>query len=148
MKLIDLQLQRQARSGKLRVENFLSEFESVMTRSRSRRTRDENVVKLRDFKSYLFGKYITKLPVMKEYPHRDYPLPSSSARPCSTNIPPEAITAVVNGQYVKGDMIPRWKKTGKQSVSADATAVEDAIPTETDPLISSEITVDRKAMVC
>jgi hypothetical protein len=96
-------------------------------------------LKLRDFKSYLFGKHLTKLPVLKEYRHRDFPLPCSSAKPCHTKILEEDIVAVMHGQYVvQGNMIPRWKKLDHkaQTDSQGEVYEEGPQPTEKDPLLS------------
>lgn len=75
----------------------------------------ERAVKLKAMKQFLFGKFIMKVPVLKEDRWTDLPLPESSAVPYSAKRLPLAELAMkeagyhrirVPGQHLEGDMIP------------------------------------------
>ena len=79
------------------------------------RIKRENAAKLRDIKKYMFGDYITKVPVLKADRHRDIPLPESQAVPYVPKPLQLADLAMreagknltrLPGQHLKGDMIP------------------------------------------
>jgi hypothetical protein len=136
MKLVDvIYLQKFERGGGHQLHAFMS----VLSRRRKRRQRDEALIKLRDFKAYMFGKYLTRLPVLKEYRYQDIPLPCSSATPGTYKVSSEDIVLVMQGQYVEMGMIPRWKKrdNGSTSVMVPAVVEENAYPSESDPLLGS-----------
>lgn len=86
----------------------------------ARLKREENL-KLKDMKRIMFGKYITRVPVLKEDRYRDLPTPESHAEPYDPG--PIAISELamqdagyrrvrVPGQYLVGDMIPKVATTG------------------------------------
>lgn len=75
----------------------------------------ERAQKLKAMKKFLFGKFIMKVPVLKEDRHCDFPLPESSAVPYSPK--PLALAELamkeagyhrirIPGQHLEGDMIP------------------------------------------
>lgn len=79
------------------------------------RIKRENAAKLRDIKKFMFGDYITKVPVLKADRHRDSPLPESQAVPYVPKPLQLADLAMreagykrtrLPGQHLKGDMIP------------------------------------------
>lgn len=79
------------------------------------RIKRENAAKLRDIKKFMFGDYITKVPVLKADRHRDAPLPESQAVPYVPKPLQLADLAMreagykrtrLPGQHLKGDMIP------------------------------------------
>jgi len=79
------------------------------------RIRKEEAIKQKDMKRIFFGKYVTRVPVLKEDRYRDVPLPQSQATPY---IPPRRTLNEVAmedagyrrtripGQHLIGDMIP------------------------------------------
>lgn len=80
------------------------------------RMRRENAAKLKAMKMYMFGKFITRVPVLKEDRYRDLPLPESMAVPYKPGRVPLSELAMkeagygrsrLPGQHLSGDMIPR-----------------------------------------
>lgn len=80
------------------------------------RIKRENAAKLRDVKKFLFGNYISRVPILKADRHRDVPLPESQAVPYRPKPLPLAQLAMkeagyrrtrLPGQHLAGDMIPR-----------------------------------------
>lgn len=80
------------------------------------RIKKEKAAKLRDMKKYMFGKFITRVPVLKEDRYRDVPLPGSSATPYKHALLPLSEVAMqeagyrktrIPGQHLTGDMIPK-----------------------------------------
>jgi hypothetical protein len=76
----------------------------------------EDAVKLRAMKEYMFGKFVTRVPVLKEDRYRDLPLPESSAAPYQLSLQPLAELAMQDvgyrrkrlvGQHITGKMIPQ-----------------------------------------
>jgi hypothetical protein len=85
----------------------------------------ENNTKLKDFKQYMFGKYITKVNIMKKDRFIDEPLSESSAVVYNPNVKSLGAIAMqeagyhrvrVDGQQLVGEMIP--KKLEKPSTEA------------------------------
>ena len=81
------------------------------------RIKRENAAKLRDIKKFLFGNYISRVPILKADRHRDVPLPESQAIPYRPKPLPLAELAMkeagyrrtrLPGQHLAGDMIPRY----------------------------------------
>lgn len=81
-----------------------------------KRIKKEKAAKLRDMKKYMFGKFITRVPVLKEDRYRDVPLPGSSATPYKQELLPLSELAMqeagyrrtrIPGQHLTGDMIPK-----------------------------------------
>jgi hypothetical protein len=75
----------------------------------------EDAQKLKDMKTFLFGKFILKVPVLKEDRWRDIPLPQSKAEPYKAKSLALAELAMqeagyhrtrVGGQHLEGVMIP------------------------------------------
>ena len=86
---------------------------SAVARARIRR---EDQAKLKAMKKYMFGKYITRVPVLKEDRYRDLPLPESTAQHFKAR--PIAMSELamadagykkirLPGQHLVGDMIPK-----------------------------------------
>jgi hypothetical protein len=80
------------------------------------RVKRENTVKLKAMKSYMFGKYVTRVPTLKEDRYRDMPLPESTAVPYAVQRVPLSELAMqeagyhrtrLPGQHLVGDMIPK-----------------------------------------
>ena len=79
------------------------------------RIKRENAAKLRDVKKFMFGNFISKVPILKADRHRDVPLPESQAVPYKPKPLPLAELAMkeagyrrtrLPGQHLHGDMIP------------------------------------------
>jgi hypothetical protein len=80
------------------------------------RIKRENAAKLKAMKTYLFGKFISRVPVLKEDRYRDIPLPESTAVPYTPPPVPLSEMAMreagyrrtrLPGQHLVGDMIPK-----------------------------------------
>lgn len=80
------------------------------------RVKRENAVKLKAMKTYMFGKYVTRVPTLKEDRYRDFPLPESFAVPYKAQPVPLSELAMqeagynrtrLPGQHLVGDMIPK-----------------------------------------
>lgn len=80
------------------------------------RIKREQIVKTNAFKKFMFGKYVTRVPVLKEDRYRDLPLPESMAHPYRPDLIPLSELAMQDagyrrsrlpGQHLVGDMIPR-----------------------------------------
>lgn len=80
------------------------------------RIKREDAIKLKAMKKYMFGKFIIRVPVLKEDRYRDHPLPESSAKPYKPD--PRTLSELameevgyrktrLPGHHLKGDMIPR-----------------------------------------
>lgn len=85
------------------------------------RIKRENASKLKAMKKYMFGKFITRVPVLKEDRYRDVPLPDSTAVPYRPELLPLSEVAMqeagynrkrVPGQHLVGDMIPKAESVG------------------------------------
>jgi hypothetical protein len=88
--------------------------------SEARKKREEQL-KLKDMKRHLFGKYITRVPVLKEDRYRDFPTPASHAEPYVKGSTPLSELAMQDagyrkerlpGQHLVGHMIPKIEKIG------------------------------------
>jgi hypothetical protein len=88
------------------------------------RIRNELAFKLRAFKQYFFGKFLTKVPILKVDRFIDVPLPSSSARPYAKDSSvvatrafnsAESMAQKDRGQHLEGVMIPRLKANQQRS---------------------------------
>jgi len=85
------------------------------------RVKREDKEKLKAMKKYMFGKYITRVPVLKEDRYRDLPLPESTATPFRPEPVPMAELAMSDagykkirlpGQHLVGSMIPKIESHG------------------------------------
>jgi hypothetical protein len=113
MKLVDICIVR-----KLQVEddNFVKRMESSMAKrslvlkihKRAIMVRKENAEKYRAMKSYMFGKYIARVPQFKEFRYPDIPLPSSQAATHEAGYSSVRIVQRKHGQRLVGTMIPSW----------------------------------------
>lgn len=122
MKLVDIYyFERIAKMSK--EEKELQEKKEIELRRQANqvklsaiRVRNENAQKLKQMKKYMFGKFITAIPVIKEDRFRDVPLPESIAVPYRPQALPMAEVAMseagyhktrMTGQHLVGDMIPK-----------------------------------------
>lgn len=119
MKFVDVfYLGRQDQTGALdslaRVE--MERWKRQKTARMKARINVENEQKLRAMKEYMFGRFVTRVPVLKEDRYRDMPLPDSSATPYVANLLPLSELAMLEagykrkrliGQHIIGNMIPR-----------------------------------------
>lgn len=88
--------------------------------SEARKKREEHI-KLKEMKRYLFGKFITRVPVLKEDRYRDLPTPESHAEPYLPGSIPLSELAMqeagyhrarMRGQHLVGNMIPKVESQG------------------------------------
>lgn len=122
MKLVDIfyvskiekltEEERAEKQEREREERRLS-TQSIVAEARIKR---ENQVKLKAMKKHLFGKFIVRVPVLKEDRYRDLPTPESHAEPYDPGMQPMSELAMqdagyrkirVPGQHLLGDMIPK-----------------------------------------
>jgi len=93
----------------------------TMTAVAGARIKREDQAKLKAMKKYMFGKFITRVPVLKEDRYRDLPLPESTAEPFRP--PPVAMSELamadagykkirLPGQHLVGVMIPKIETAG------------------------------------
>jgi len=71
------------------------------------RIRNEIAIKLRDFKQYFFGKFVTTVPILKADRYVDMPLPSSTAEPVKRVSVTLAQTALEESDYSSAHRIGR-----------------------------------------
>jgi hypothetical protein len=78
------------------------------------RIKQENAAKMEAMKKFIFGKYITRVPILKEDRYRDVPLPESTAVPFTAsritgNERRDAMYQRMRlpGQHLVGDMVPK-----------------------------------------
>ena len=103
------------------------------------RIKNELLIKLRDFKQYFFGKFLTKVPILKLDRHVDFPLPSSSAEPIVKDdgaTLAEAALAEADkedqrepGQRLKGLMIPKVAEVEKMSKTGNVVSQKSLLKT-------------------
>lgn len=93
----------------------------TMTAVAGARIKREDQAKLKAMKKYMFGRYITRVPVLKEDRYRDLPLPESTAEPFRPPPVPMSELAMADagykkirlpGQHLVGVMIPRIETAG------------------------------------
>jgi len=130
-KIVPLSAEEEAAKREQAREARLKTFSKARSAARVRR---ENAAKLKAMKKYLFGKFIIRVPILKEDRYRDIPLPESTAKPYKPN--PKAMSEVAMeeagynrirrpGQHLEGDMIPRGEKNNwTQSPKGLATTKE------------------------
>jgi hypothetical protein len=94
-------------------ERHLRDFTVAVSTARVNR---ENAAKLKAMKKHMFGRFIIRVPVLKEDRYRDTPLPESSVEPYRPEPRPLSELAMeevgyhktrLPGQHLEGDMIPR-----------------------------------------
>lgn len=103
------------------------------------RIKNELLIKLRDFKQYFFGKYLTKVSILKLDRCVDFPLPSSSAEPIIKEdgaTLAEAAMAEADkedhreaGQRLKGLMIPKVAEVENSSTIGNVVARKSLLKT-------------------
>jgi hypothetical protein len=126
MKLVDVYYIRNIKplseDEQLKKLNLLQEKRRTATRAAAAeaRIKREEVAKMKDMKKYLFGKFVVRVPVLKEDRFRDLPLPQSSScpyRPDSRFLSELAMrdagyhTTRLPGQHLVGEMIPHVRTT-------------------------------------
>lgn len=82
-------------------------YETLLVSTTLVQTQREDLVKLKDMKTYLFGKYLAVLPRFKQQRYLDFPLISSYTSPCFDKDANYDITCRVYGQQLTGEMIPK-----------------------------------------
>ena len=102
------------------------------------RIRNEIAFKLRDFKQYFFGKFLTKVPILKADRYVDIPLPSSTAEPVKRVRAPLSRTALEEsvyssahretGQHLVGLMIPKVQEVTPAIEERQVKKPEDSAP--------------------
>jgi hypothetical protein len=88
-------------------EQFHRRYALLIGESLARKLRKESALKMKEMKKYMFGQFLMRVPVYKEEPFFDDPLPESFAEPFDG--PKFGDIRVIDrkyGQLLKGDMIP------------------------------------------
>lgn len=89
----------------------------------------EEKAKLRAMKEYMFGKYVVRVPILKEDRYRDVPLPESWATPYQPPLVPLSELAMheagyrrhrLVGQHITGRMIPQVSRVAVNSRRSNA----------------------------
>ena len=95
--------------------------EQLSSKAKENRIIREDTAKMRAMKKYMFGKFITRVPILKEDRHRDFPLPESTAVPYKRKQLPLSEVAMeesgynkvrVPGQHLVGHMVPKQEELG------------------------------------
>jgi hypothetical protein len=112
MKLVDIfYVSKIAKEGEDAAEVFKklaeAKLEVVGTARDTMMRKKEEITKLRVMKRFMFGKFVTRVPRLKEYRYPDIPRAESSATPVRSYCP-VAISKKLSGQTLVGDMIPTW----------------------------------------
>lgn len=137
MKLLDVYLAKanqRSKDDELKAEEAdrLGRKKQMEKTIEEARIRNELAFKLRAFKQYFFGKFLTKVPILKVDRFIDLPLPSSSARPYvkeSSIVATRAFNKADSmaqkdrGQHLEGVMIPRLKTNEERT---EIAAVESS----------------------
>jgi hypothetical protein len=132
MKLLDIYMTKidgKSKEDELKAEEAerLSRKKMMEKTIQEARIRNELAFKLRAFKQYFFGKFLTKVPILKTDRFIDLPLPSSSAKPYvkdNSILATRAFNKVDSmaqrdrGQHLEGLMIPRLKANQESSAIA------------------------------
>ena len=127
MKLVDIfyvskleNLTEEERDKQKLANRLKRQLETEDARSDARIKR-EKATKLKAMKTYMFGKYIARIPVLKEDRFKDIPLAESYAVPYKPTPLPLSEIAMqeagyhrtrLPGQHLVGDMIPRMEDVG------------------------------------
>jgi len=131
MKLVDIfYVQRLDREKKLDAWS-LEHSTAVEAAKRAHQTRKENVIKLKSWRDYLFGKYMVQVPRFKEFRYKDVPLSVSTATPYDPNLrsPPRVVKRNFT-QDVTGEMVPTWGN-GSDECFYESKARSSVIPGST-----------------
>jgi hypothetical protein len=122
MKLVDVFLVRRETTMSIDGEAIKKDWELRRRRETTitKRIAKEHDEKMKAMKEYMFGKYVTRIPVLKEDRYRDLPMPESEAVPYRPSPLPLSEIAMqeagynrkrLPGQFLHGDMIPRVSTT-------------------------------------
>merc|ERR1712151_480793 len=87
-------------------------FDQARKAAKLARLRKENAEKLRDLKGAIFGKYLTKVPLLRMERYLDYPMHTSQAKPYIAKAKiegskQEQAPERIVGQKLVGQMIPK-----------------------------------------
>lgn len=140
MKLVDIYITKsdqRSKGDELKAEDAdrLGRKKLMEKTIQEARIRNELAFKLRAFKQYFFGKFLTKVPILKVDRFIDIPLPSSSARPYvkdSSVLATRAFNSAESmaqkdrGQHLEGVMIPRLKSNEERSEIATVESSGDS----------------------
>lgn len=106
------------------------------------RIKNELLIKLRDFKQYFFGKFLTRVPILKYDRHIDQPLASSSAKPIKKVGATLAELALAEadkhahreiGQHLTGLMIPRIAEI-EEATKTGRAVLQQSLLEKNDPI--------------
>lgn len=111
MKLVDVyyyskleSLTKDERDKQLK-EVFANELKTAQMYASIARIQRENATKLKVVKQHMYGKFITRVPVLRMERFQDFPLHTSTAKPYEPR--PMPTPERVSGQHLVGTMIPR-----------------------------------------
>jgi len=127
-------------SEELKEEAYRSTRRKAMQKTiAENRIKNELLIKLRDFKQYFFGKFLTKVPILKLDRYVDFPLPSSSAESIVKEdgaTLAEAALAEADkedhreaGQRLKGLMIPKVAEAEESSNTGNVVSRKSLLRT-------------------
>ena len=114
MKLVDILVVRkqEAEAEENRKKGLLAasqqQYQQILAQSLTKKVLRERAVKLQVMKRYMFGRFLMRVPMLKEELQWDDPLPESTAAPYNPEAsPPPLIIQRKWGQQLIGDMIPK-----------------------------------------
>ena len=125
------------------------QYEHIFKAASDFQVKKERAIKLRSMKTYLYGKYICKIPAFQTNQYADTPLPESFAEPYNPDVAPVInFTEHKYGQTLRGDMIPtrdihacvpKEPKCLRDSLQMSSGGMlietDEASPTEMSPLL-------------
>eukprot|EP00536_Pseudo-nitzschia_multiseries_P008187 jgi/Psemu1/197457/e_gw1.204.74.1 len=113
MKLVDIYYVRpkqnltpKGRAAKLEVDYKQRYNLLLWSEWNSNRIYRENAMKMKDMKRYMFGKYLMRVPILKEERFPSVPAISSSSVPYNAHPRPVNVVRRIHGQRLWGDMVP------------------------------------------
>ena len=99
-------------------EQFQKRLKKVLRSISNYQVKKERAVKLQSMVSYLYGKFLLRIPRVSVNLYSDIPLPQSRAEPRMTTEPIQVVERKF-GQALEGDMIPVRDIQAKNSTSSN-----------------------------
>ena len=108
MKLFDIfYVKKRMTKGEDETAMFRKALEERIKRSTVAREAIEDIMKMRALKRFMFGRFVIRIPQLKEYRYPDVPRAESYARPVASP-PLVVVERRSHGQTLVGKMIPTW----------------------------------------
>jgi hypothetical protein len=139
MKLVDIfVVEKLQAEGDNLVKRFFHSVEqrslALVLRRRLIQIRKEDALKLGAMKSYMFGKYIARVPQFKDYRFPDVPRSESSASPHEAGYSSVQIVERKHGQKLVGHMIPTWGDQEDGAILSTQATTESTVLGRINPM--------------